>query len=153
VNPVNSFTTGTYMTINWTLIEQIDFGSSFTLPAYSAIYIDFTDLTEVIVYTPFTINANSPAVAEYIVTSGGPPGPITGSNITFSVCVNDIINFTGYDINTIGPLKLRIHQIGNTSSPSPINVIGYSFIADWSAITTNGNSPHFATATSGQTGP
>jgi hypothetical protein len=140
------------MTINWTLIEQIDFDSGLSSPSYSAIYIDFIDGINTI-YQPLVITALNPAVAEYIVTSGGPPGP-SGSNITFSVCVNDIINFGNYSESVNGPLKLRIWQIGDISSPSLIiYVLGYSFIANWSAITTNSNSPHFATAIAGPIGP
>ena len=44
--------------------------------------------------------------------------------------------------------------MGALASPSlQIYVLGYSFIANWSAITTNSNSPHFATATPGPIGP
>jgi hypothetical protein len=132
VVPINPFQIGKYITINWTLMEEIDERTSY-VKSYSSIYIDFVSSITSIVYTPVTINrVNGGAIGEYIQTS-------LDVAITQSVSVNDFIDFTGYDVNTDGTLLLRIWQLGQSDGINTIDIYKLTFYSDWSEITTTSN--------------
>jgi hypothetical protein len=136
VIPVIPFEIGSYITINWTLMEEIGLVYA---KSYSSIYIDFIAQNTLVVYTPVTVNSvNGGAIGEYIQSGPG--------TISQSVSVNDFVDLTGYNINTSGQLYLRIWQLGESGALTAIDVLKIAFYADWSAITTNSQ-------TTGITGP
>jgi hypothetical protein len=138
VIPVIPFEIGSYITINWTLMEEIDERTSYG-KSYSSIYIDFIAQNTSLVYTPVTVNeVNGGAIGEYMQSGPG--------TISQSVSVNDFVDLTGYNINTDGQLFLRIWQLGESGAFTAIDVLKIAFYADWSAITTNSQ-------TTGITGP
>jgi hypothetical protein len=131
-----------YVSINWTLRERIEFQTSI-LNSLSSVYIYFVDSNSN-VYTPQIVNqTNGGAIMECLTNL---------AETDQSISVNDFIDFTSYQQVNNGPLTLIICQLGERPNPFVdigVNIQNFAFTANCSIITTNSGAPVDVTSNSG----